>query len=45
MEDILLQELSKLVEKFPDAEFKIEYFDNNTHTLKVITNENFSVQN
>lgn len=44
MEDILLQELSKLVEKFPDAEFKMEYFDNNTHTLKVITNENFSVQ-
>ena len=44
MEDILLQELSKLVEKFPDAEFRMEYFDNNTHTLKVITNENFSVQ-
>lgn len=44
MEDILLQELSKLVEKFPDAEFKIEYFDNNTHILKVITNENFLVQ-
>ena len=44
MEDILLQELSKLVEKFPDAEFKMEYFDNNTHTLKLITNENFSVQ-
>ena len=44
MEDILLQELSKLVEKFPDAEFKMEYFDNNTHTLKVITNKNFSVQ-
>lgn len=45
MEDILLQELSKLVEKFPDAEFKMEYFDNNTQTLKVVTNENFSVQN
>ena len=44
MEDILLQELSKLVEKFPNAEFKMEYFDNNTQTLKVITNENFSVQ-
>ena len=44
MEDILLQELSKLVEKFPDAGFKMEYFDNNTHTLKLITNENFSVQ-
>ena len=44
MEDILLQELSKLVEKFPDAEFKMEYFDNNTQTLKVITNENFSIQ-
>ena len=44
MEDILLQELSKLVEKFPEAEFKIKYFDNNTHTLKVITNEDFSVQ-
>ena len=27
MEDILLQELSKLIEKFPDAEFKMEYFD------------------
>ena len=44
MEDILLQELSKLVEKFPEAEFKMEYFDNNTQTLKVITNEDFSVQ-
>lgn len=44
MEDILLQELSKLVEKFPDAEFRMEYFDNNTHTLKAITNEDFSVQ-
>lgn len=44
MEDILLQELSKLVEKFPDSEFRMEYFDNNTHTLKVITNEDFSVQ-
>ena len=44
MEDILLQELSKLGEKFPDAEFKMEYFDNNTHTLKVITNKDFSVQ-
>lgn len=44
MEDILIQELSKLVAKFPDAEFKMEYFDNNTHTMKVITNENFSVQ-
>lgn len=44
MEDILLQELSKLVEKFSDAEFRIEYFDNNTHTLKVITNENLSIQ-
>ena len=41
MEDILLQELSKLVEKFPDAEFRMEYFDNNTHTMKVITNKNF----
>ena len=44
MEDILLQELSKLVEKFPEAEFRMEYFDNNTHALKVITNEDFSVQ-
>ena len=44
MEDILLQELSKLVEKFPDAEFRMEYFDNNTYTLKVITNKDFSVQ-
>ena len=44
MEDILLQELSKLIEKFPDAEFRMEYFDNNTQTLKVITNENFSIQ-
>lgn len=44
MEDILLQELSKLVEKFPEAEFRMEYFDNNTHTMKVITDEDFSVQ-
>ena len=44
MEDILLQELSKLVEKFPEAEFRMEYFDNNTQTLKVITNEDFSIQ-
>lgn len=44
MEDILIQELSKLVAKFPDAEFKMEYFDNNTHTMKVITNDDFSVQ-
>ena len=44
MEDILLQELSKLVEKFPEAEFKMEYFDNNTRTMKVITNENLSIQ-
>ena len=44
MEDILLQELSKLVEKFPEAELRMEYFDNNTNTLKVITNEDFSVQ-
>lgn len=44
MEDILLQELSKLVEKFPEAEFRMEYFDNNTNTLKVITNENLAIQ-
>ena len=43
MEDILLQELSKLMEEFPDAKFRMEYFDNNTHTMKVITNEDFSI--
>lgn len=44
MEDILIQQLKQLVSQFPDSEFRVEYFDNNSHRLKVLTNEDFRVQ-
>lgn len=42
MEDILFQELEKIVQKFSDeADFSIGYYSNNTNSLKRVTDKDF----
>lgn len=42
MEDILLQGLAKIVNKFPEeADFNVQYYNNNTNSLKTVSDENF----
>ena len=41
MEEELLKSLKKIVYEFPDADFCVTYFDNNSFTIKEVTDENF----
>ena len=41
MEEELLKSLKKIVDEFPDADFHVTYFDNNSFTMKKVTDENF----
>lgn len=41
MEEELLKSLKKIVDEFPDADFSVMYFDNNSFTIKEVTDEDF----
>lgn len=41
MNDVLLDGLKRIVEKFPDADFRVMYFDNDTFEIKEVTDEDF----
>lgn len=41
MEEELLKSLKRIVDEFPDADFCVTYFDNNSFTIKEVTDENF----
>ena len=41
MEEELLKSLKMIVDEFPDADFRVTYFDNNSFTIKEVTDENF----
>ena len=41
MEEELLKSLEKIVDEFTDADFCVTYFDNNSFTMKEVTDENF----
>lgn len=42
MDDILIQNLNRIVEKFPDeADFRVRYYSNESNSLKEVTDEDF----
>ena len=41
MEEELLKSLKRIVNEFPDADFCVMYFDNNSFTIKEVTDEDF----
>jgi hypothetical protein len=41
MEEVLLKELQKIAENYPENEFNVTYFDNNSFEIKSVNDKDF----